>query len=170
MLLSMWRLAGPRLIVGLLVVLLSGCATLGLEKRVTLGPTAEEIWKTRIRMQNGRDPSFDERGLWYDQMDRRISRFLNEHPEIANSYEIMGFRSTKQVAVGMTTEQVTVLLGGPDARVTNAAEMEKLARRFWPEIKGKAKEVWLYPDGWRIFIADGRVIDLVQYNLPTFRL
>lgn len=159
-----------KLAVGLvLLVLMSGCATF-VEKRTTQGPTAEEMWKMRAVMQNGREPNFDERGHWQDQMDRRISKFLGEHPEIANSYDVMAFRFSRQVAVGMTAEQVSVLLGGPDSKVTDQAEMEKLARKFWPQIKGKAKEVWLYPGGWRIFIADGRVVDMIQYQAPSFRL
>lgn len=158
------------LAVGLgLLVLASGCAT-SVEKRASQGPTAEEMFKTRVVMQNGREPNFEERGHWQDQMDRRISKFLHEHPEVANSFDVMAFRFSRQVAVGMTAEQVAVLLGGPDTKVTDPAEMEKLARKFWPHIKDKAKEVWLYPGGWRIFIADGRVVDMVQYLPPGLRL
>ena len=150
----------------LVVVLAAGCLTLPLEKRTTHGPTAEEIWTARFGGSTGRPPSMDERGHWEDQIDRRISRYLHEHPEVANAYEVQTFRFSKQVTVGMTKEQVTVLLGAPNAMVTDAAEMEKLARKYWPEIKGKAKEVWLYPAGWRIFLADDRVIDITQFLQP----
>ncbi len=156
--------------VALLAFFLAGCVTFPIEQRTTHGPTAEDMWVSRVTMQNGRAPTFEERGHWQEQIDRRITRYLNDHPEVANSFEVTGFRYEKQVTVGMTKEQVTILLGVPQSTVTDAAEMEKLARRYWPDIKGKAKEVWVYLGGWRFFFADDRLIDITQYVPRDFRL
>lgn len=158
----------PRL--ALLAILLAGCVTLPVEQRTTQGPTAEDMWLSRVTMQNGRAPTFEERGYWQEQIDRRITRYLNDHPEVANSYDVTVFRYEKQVTVGMTKEQVMILLGAPQSTVTDAAEMEKLARRYWPDIKDKAKEVWVYFGGWRFFFAGDRLIDITQYVPRDFRL
>jgi hypothetical protein len=40
--------------------------------------------------------------------------------------------------------------------------MEKLAKKYWPEIKTEAKEAWVYPTGWHLFFADDRVVDITQ--------
>lgn len=145
---------------------LAGCVSFPVEKRAMQGPTSEDVWTARVVARSGRQPNFEERGQWQDAVDRRISRYLAAHPEFANSFEVQNFRFQKQVTVGMTMDQVTALLDTPDATVTDAREMERLARAFWPQIKGKASEVRLYPPGWRIFVNEGRVVDLVQYLPP----
>jgi hypothetical protein len=150
----------------LVAVVVTGCVSLPVEQRTTQGPTAEQTWVARMTAQNGRVPNFDERGQWRDALDRRISTYLSLHPEVANAPDVQVFRFSKQVAVGMTKEQVTILLGAPQQTVTDSGEMEKLARKYWADIKGKASEVWLYPGGWRLFFADERVIDITQYVPP----
>jgi hypothetical protein len=151
------------------LVLLAGCASMPprIDQRTTQGPTAKQMWTHRIMTDNGREPSFDETSHWDMQIDRQISRYLVEHPEVANSPEVIGFRSERQVTVGMSKEQVAILLGPPMQAVTDAAEMEKLARKFWPQIKGKASEVWVYPLGWRMYFASDRLIDITQFQ-PAF--
>ena len=65
------------------------------------------------------------------------------------------FRFIKQVTVGQTDEQVVILLGPPLARISDAAEMEKLARQYWPAVKeNEPSEVWTYPSGWCIYMKD----------------
>jgi hypothetical protein len=149
------------LVVGLLA--LAGCALPVKEQRTTQGPIAEEIFITNAWMANGRDPNFDERRHWSNQIDTRISQYLQHHPEVANSVDVSTFRFVRQVSVGQSSEQVLILLGPPLARTTNEAEMEKLARRFWPYIKGNATEAWVYPDGWNIYFKDAMVVDITQY-------
>lgn len=148
----------------------TGCVSIPVEQRAELGPKAEEIWAARLAGATRRTPTFEERGAWSDQIDRRIAQFLAEHPQVANAFDVHTFRFEKQVAVGMMKEQVTVLLGGPEKAVTDRTEMEKLARAFWPQMKDKVSEVWLYPLGWRVFIHEGRVVDLVQYYVPRLSL
>ena len=147
---------------------LTGCVSFPVEERPTQGPTAEEVFRARAIARTGRPPSFEERGPWQDEVDRRISRYLAQHPEFANSPEVQNFRFGKQVRVGMSKEQVRVLLGEPDAIVTDDAAMEKLARVYWPHIKGKATEALVYPGGWRVFVKDGQVVDLVRWIPPRY--
>ena len=148
-----------------LLTALAACARLTTsEQRVLQGPTAEEIWTATVMLMTGREPTFDEKHQWEIQIDRRISQYLHRHPEIANSTEVQIFQFVRQVTVGMTREQVVVLLGAPAAAVKDAAEIEKLARRYWPDIKPKnVTEAWLYPQGWRLYFGDSRVVDITQY-------
>ena len=73
---------------GLGIALAVGCATAPKEQRTTQGPTAEQLWLLRVAQQNGREPTFEERVHWLDQLDARISRYLIEHPEVANSFDV----------------------------------------------------------------------------------
>src|SRR5437764_5049139 len=58
-----------------LVSLVAGCAGMNMvEHRTTQGPSAREMWTIRIMAQNGREPTFDERQAWQDQLDLNISR------------------------------------------------------------------------------------------------
>jgi len=135
------------------------------EQRTTQGPLAEEIWVYRVAMTNGREPTFEERRHWESQMDLAISAYLVKDQEFANSSQLSTFRFLKQAAVGMSKEQVLILLGSPERTITEAAEMEKLARKYWPDIRGKAAEAWTYPLGWQLYFADSRLVDIVQYQL-----
>ena len=148
-----------------LLIALAACAQLTTtEQRVFQGPTAAEIWTAGVLLVTGREPTFDEKHQWEIQIDRRISQYLHQHPEVANSAEVQIFQFVRQVSVGMTKEQVEVLLGAPAAAVKDAAEIEKLARRYWPLIKPKnVTEAWLYPQGWRLYFSDSKVVDITQY-------
>ncbi len=147
----------------LLLAALTGCASAPLEQRTTQGPTAEEFWTYRVLLLNGREPNFDERRHWDDEIDQRISEYLRAHPEAANSLDVSTFRFYRRAAKGMTKEQILILLGPPDSVTTDPGEMEKLARRYWPAIQGNATEAWVYPLGWRFYFAGPRVIDITQY-------
>ena len=153
----------------LVAVFLTGCAKLAppVEQRSSHGPSAKTMWTYRVVTQNGREPNFEEQTRWDDQLDRGISRYLAEHPEAANSLDVSTFRFEKQVVVGMTKEQVLLLLGPPESTTGDQAEMEKLARRYWPMIQGNATEAWLYPLGWRLYFAGLRLVDITQYLSPT---
>jgi hypothetical protein len=153
------------LVVGLLILV--ACAGYRVkEQRVTQGPMAEDLFMTRGIMANGKEPNFDERRHWYNQVDTRISQYLIRHPEVASSVDVSTFRFIRQVSVGQDQEQVLILLGPPIGRTTDEAEMEKLARRYWPSIKGNATEAWVYPEGWRLYFKDSVVVDITQYYVP----
>ncbi|OLC12093.1 MAG: hypothetical protein AUH29_17550 [Candidatus Rokubacteria bacterium 13_1_40CM_69_27] len=143
----------------------TACATWRpLEQRTTQGPAAEEFWMYRVLLANGREPNFEERRHWQDQIDDRISRYLREHPEAANNLDVSTFRFYRRAAVGMSKEQITILLGPPETVTTSPAEMEKLARKYWPDIKGQAQEAWVYPLGWHLYFAESRLVDITQYR------
>jgi hypothetical protein len=147
------------------LVAVAGCATFGrpVEQRTTHGPTAEQMWKFRLMTQNGRTPSFEERQYWEDRLEQQISTYLRAHPEVANSLEVSSFRHAKQVVVGMSREQIEILLGRPDAVVSDPGEIEKASRKFWPMIKGRASEVWTYPLGWSLYFSGRELVDMTQY-------
>ncbi len=155
-----------RPLVLLAVAALAGCAGLGLplaDQRTTQGPTAEDLWAYQVTIRDGRTPTFEEKRHWEGHLDEQISRYLREHPEAASSVDVSTFRFHRQVTVGMVKEQVLLLLGPPLALTTDAAEMEKVARRFWPAIQGNATEAWVYPLGWQLYFAGPRLVDIVRY-------
>ena len=124
---------------------------------------AIDVGGSHVKMvRNG----IDERRHWENQLDLKISQYLHSHPEAASSQDVMTFRFMKQASVGQTNEQVLILLGPPLARTTDEAEMEKLARRYWPYIKGNATEAWVYPDGWNLYFRDSTLVDITQYLVP----
>jgi hypothetical protein len=135
-----------------------------LEQRTTQGPQAEELWIYRVVLANGREPTFEERRHWESQLDLAISRYLVIDQEFANSPQLSTFRFVRQTAVGMSKEQVTILLGAPQRTTTDTAEIEKLAGKYWPEIKLHATEAWVYPLGWRLYFSGSRLVDITQYQ------
>jgi hypothetical protein len=147
-----------------LLAALAGCAGAAREARTLQGPTALQMWTAGVMLRTGREPSFDERHQWDSQLERRISKYLSEHPEVSNSPEVSNFTFLRQVAVGMSKEQALLLLGPPAARATEPAELETLARAYWPAIKAAgATEAWVYPLGWRLFFDGPRIVDITQY-------
>lgn len=148
------------------VALLAGCTLhQPIEQRTTQGPSAQELWAWRMRGQLGREPGFEERQHFDDQLEGRIARYLAERPEDASALGVSGFRFTRQVAVGMSREQVAILLGPPVARTSDGAAMQKRARRFWPDIQGRAREAWTYPLGWTVYFGDEeRVVDITRFE------
>jgi hypothetical protein len=149
------------------VLILTACAAYRVkEQRTTQGPMAEDVFINSVIMANGREPNFDERRHWNNQIDLKISQYLHRHHDTANSLDVSTFRFVRQVSVGQTAEQVLILLGPPIAKTTDAAEMEKLARKYWPSIKGKATETWVYPAGWNLYFKDATVVDITQYLVP----
>ena len=133
------------------------------EQRTSQGPTARQFWMLRSVMTNNREPSLDERRHFDDQLELRISQYLAQHPEDANSLQVSSFRFDKRVVIGQSKEQVLILLGAPLGVTSDQAEMEKLAGRFAKEIQGNVTECWVYPVGWRIFFTGPRVLEITQY-------
>ena len=149
------------------VLLLGGCAFLAkqseVEQRTTQGPTAKQMFNLRVLNENGREPTFEERRRWDEDIEQRISAYLREHPEKANALDLSTFRFYRQSAVGQDKEQVLILLGPPLAVSTDQNHMQQLARRYWPLIQGNATEVWVYPVGWNLFFAGQRLVDITQF-------
>lgn len=148
-----------------LLIALAGCAQFRpTEQRASQGPMAEEVWAATVLLTSGRQPTLEETHQWEVQIDRRISQYLAQHPEVANSPEVQIFQFVRQVAVGMSKEQVVILLGAPPIATKDVAEIEKLARRYWPSIKPKkVTEAWAYPQGWRLYFSESTVVDITQY-------
>lgn len=134
------------------------------EQRTTQGPLAEELWTYRVVMANGREPTFDERVHWQRQLDLAIGRYLAKDQEFASSPELSTFRFVRRTAVGMSKEQVTILLGAPQRTTTDTGEIEKLAGKYWPEVQAHATEAWVYPLGWRLYFSGPRLVDITQYQ------
>ena len=159
-----------RLVFGGTVVVLLALAAAGciprrgpVEQRSTQGPTSTQMLNLRVLSEAGREPTFEERRQWDSLVEEKISAYLREHPEKASALDVSTFRYLRQVAVGMDKEQVLILLGAPVLVSGDQAQMEKIARVYWPQIKGNATEVWVYPLGWNMFFAGQRLIDITQY-------
>lgn len=152
-----------------LVALLSGgCAMRReVEQRTTQGPTALQMFNWKVLSETGREPMFEEKRVWDQQIEDLISAYLRKHPDKANSFDVTTFRFLRQVTVGMDKEQVLILLGAPAVISGDQDQMEKIARRYWPQIQGNATEVWVYPLGWNMFFAGQRLIDITQYVPPS---
>ena len=151
------------LVLGVTAIL--GCASVrpDLDLRSTQGPTAYEVWMLRMMGQLGREPNFDERRHFDDQLELRIGEYLRAHPDAANALNVSTFRFYRRVEVGMTKEQVLILLDAPAGVTTDTAEMEKLARKFWPALRGNVTEAWVYPVGWSLYFAGQRLVDITRF-------
>ncbi len=144
-------------------VWLGGCATTT-ELRTTNGPTAEDLWKAKFRAVNGRGPNFDERQTFEQQLDARVREFLARNPQVANSVRVGDLRFLRQSKVGMTKDEITLLLGKPQGVTNEPAWMEVLARKFWPEVEPQAKEAWIYPVGWTLYFDGDTLADITRYH------
>jgi hypothetical protein len=139
----------------------AGCPTLRrppLEQRTAQGPTAREMFNFRVMFESGREPTFEEKRLWDNQIEEQISAYLRTHQEKANALDVSQFRYYRQATVGMDKEQILILLGPPVAVSGEQAEIAKIARRYWSQIEGNATEVWVYPNGWNLFFAGPKLI------------
>jgi len=156
-----------RVVVLIGVLALGGCAFINkqreIEQRTMQGPTAQQMFNLRVLNENGREPTFEERRRWDEDIEQRISAYLREHPEKANALEVSTFRFYRQSAVGQDKEQVLILLGPPLVVSADQNHMQQLARRYWPVIQGNATEVWVYPVGWNLFFAGQRLVDITQF-------
>ncbi len=147
----------------LAAVLLGGCA-FTLDQRAVEGPEATRIWKLRFAKSYGQPPSFEETQRFEDQLDQRVRAYLGRHPAVVTSPLAPNLRFWRRVSVGMTKEEVLLLLDKPDSITTDSARMEVAARRFWPEVKKRAKELWFYPEGWSFFFDGDELVDLTVYR------
>jgi hypothetical protein len=157
-------------VVAVVALTLGGCALAkpGVEQRTEQGPTAETMFKLRSVHLNGREPNFNEMQAWDSQIEQKISEYLRAHPDKANALNVSTFRFLRQVTVGMDQEQVMILLGPPVEVSDNQMRMEQVARRYWPQIQGNATLVWTYLEGWAIYFAGQKVVDITQYQPPGY--
>ena len=153
------RMAGV-LAAGLLAI---ACATpQPVVEQTTRGPIAQEIQIARSFAANGRDMGWDEKRHYEEQLEEKVFKYLREHPELQNETRYSTFRFWRQVSVGSTKEEVKVLLEDPDERTIDPALMASLARRHWSQVQGKAKEAWVYPLGWVLYIDDKAVVSMIR--------
>lgn len=131
-------------------------------EQTTRGPIAQEMQIARSFAANGRDMGWDEKRHYEEQMEEKIFKYLREHPELQNETRYSTFRFWRQVSVGSTKEEVKVLLDDPDERTIDPALMASLARRHWSQVQGKAKEAWVYPLGWVLYIDDKAVVSMIR--------
>ncbi len=111
-------------------------------------------------------PTFDETAKFRDDLARRTSDYLVKHPAIATSPRASQFRFERRVDLGMNQEEVTLLLGAPDAVTADSDKMKASAEIFWPEVSKKAREMWTYPSGWSLYFDADRLVDLTVKGKP----
>jgi predicted small secreted protein len=141
---------------------LAACATFGADvQRTTQGPTADEVWTARFVQGYGRLPTFDEQVTWKDGFETRILAFLSRRPEVATSPRASQLRFERRVIVGMNKDEVVALLEQPDAVTSEVATMRTAAGRFWEPIAPRAKEMWSYSPGWRLYFDGDQLADVV---------
>lgn len=155
---------GAPLAVALAALFLSGCA-FALDQRAIEGPEATKLWKLRLAKSYGRPPSFEETLRFEDELEQRVGAYLASHPAVLTSPRAPNLRFWRRVSVGMTKEEVLLLLDKPDHTTSDPARMEAAARQFWPEVKKRAKEVWVYPGGWSLYFDGDELVDLTVYRL-----
>jgi hypothetical protein len=131
-------------------------------ENTTRGPMAAEMHIVRSLNANGREPGWDEKRQFQDQLEERVFKYLREHPEIENDTRYSSFRFWRQVSIGSTKEEVRILLEEPDQRTIDPALMASLSRRHWSQVQGKAKEAWVYPLGWVLYLDDKAVVSMIR--------
>jgi hypothetical protein len=131
-------------------------------ENTTRGPMAAEMHIVRSLNANGREPGWDEKRQFEDRLEERVFKYLREHPEIENDTRYSSFRFWRQVSIGSTKEEVRILLEEPDQRTIDPALMASLSRRHWSQVQGKAKEAWVYPLGWVLYMDDKAVVSMIR--------
>jgi hypothetical protein len=151
-----------------LLCTLSACATSNepVVQRATEGPTADQIYTARFAGDYGREPTFDETSAFRSQLEDRVSAYLSRHPDLATSTRASQFTFHRRVAVGMTREEVVLLIGLPYGKTEDAPRMEAAAKQFWPVVGRQATEMWSYPDGWSLYFDGDRLVDLTVAGKP----
>jgi hypothetical protein len=144
-------------------LLAGACATAQpVVEQTTRGPLAQEIQIARSFAANGREPGWDEKRHYEEELEDKVFKYLREHPEFQNETRYSTFRFWRQVSIGSTKDEVKVLLNDPDERTIDPALMASLARRHWSQVQGKAKEAWIYPLGWVLYIDDKAVVSMIR--------
>jgi len=153
----------------LVLVSLTGCATGTSDQdvqRAAEGPTAEEVFLNRFVGGYHRAPTFDESLAFRAELEQRVSDYLSKHPELNTSPRVSHFTFHRRVSVGMSREEVVLLVGAPDETTRGETEMQAAARQFWPAVKRHAGEMWVYPGGWQFYFDTDRLVDLTVVGKP----
>ena len=148
---------------------LAGCALLASApevQRATEGPSAQEVYMHRFVAGYGRAPTFDETSAFRDDLDLRVSQYLGRHPDVSSSPRVSQFAFSRRVAVGMSKEEVVLLVGLPVATTQEGARMQEAAKQFWPAISEQAKEMWVYPGQWALYFNGDQLVDLTVVGTP----
>jgi hypothetical protein len=150
------------------VLALAGCATGKATdiQRATEGPTAEEVYTARFAGEYGRAPSFDETLAFRAALDDRVAAYLSRHPDLSTSTRASQFTFHRRVAVGMTRDEVTLLLGAPSTHTDDPARMAASAGQFWPAISESARAMWVYAGGWALYFDGDRLVDITVTGKP----
>jgi hypothetical protein len=152
------------------LVMLVGCSTAPPPEqnvqRTTEGPTADELFMSRFAQGYGRVPTFNESMAFRNELEERVSNYLVTHPDVNASPRASQFTFQRRIAVGMTKEEVVVLGGLPYEATPDEKQMEQAAKQFWPSIKPRAKEMWIYPGGWQLYFDDERLVDVTVVGKP----
>jgi hypothetical protein len=135
-------------------------------QRLPEGPAAEEIYRARFALQFGRPPTYEETGRWRDALDEHIGRYLTAHPSIDTSPRGRDLRFERRATLGMSRDEIALLLGPPDRRSSDTAIMSEAASRFWAEVSERATEMWVYPAGWTLYFDGSRLVDVTLRRLP----
>jgi hypothetical protein len=135
-------------------------------QRATIGPRADSIYNARFVRGYSRLPTFDETAKFRDELASRVSDYLTRHPDLATSPRASQFRFERRVDLGMTKEEVTLLLGAPDAATADPDRMKASAAMFWPDVSKHAKEMWTYPSGWSLYFGADRLVDITVWGKP----
>jgi hypothetical protein len=135
-------------------------------QRAAQGPTADEIHTARFASDYGRLPTFEESVASRAELEDRVSAYLSRHPEISTSPRASQFTFYRRAAVGMSREEVTLLLGPPFSVTREPAAMAKAAAQFWPGVGQRAQEMWAYPGQWYFFFAGDRLVDITVTGKP----
>ena len=103
----------------------AGCALSG---------SAPDVCMHRFVAGYGRAPFFDETAAFRDELDLRVSQYLGRHPDVSSSPRVSQFAFARRVAVGMSQEEVALLVGPPVETTQEGARMQDAAKQFWPAI------------------------------------
>jgi hypothetical protein len=159
---------GPPSWLAAAVILAAGCAaTAPTLERTSRGPSAEEFFVQQSVATNGRQPSFDEKRVWMNQMDDKVFKYVRDHPELEQTSRYTEFRFWRQVSPGSTPDEVKILLGEPREQTVDPALMSSLGEQHWVSLRTTAKEAWVYPLGWVVYFDDKKeVVDMLRKVSP----
>ena len=149
------KLPGPALPVSIAVV-----------TPVRAVPTADEVFMSRFLEGYGRLPTFDESAAFRIELEQQVSDYLTKHPDLSTSPRASQFTFHRRVSVGMSKEEVALLAGTAKEATQEEEPMRTAARQFWPAVKQRAKEMWVYPGGWQFYFDGDRLVDLTVFGKP----
>jgi len=96
-----------------------------------------------------------------NQLELKISQYLHQHPEVANSLDVSTFRFVRQVSSpdeGAGADPI----GSADVDHHGQAELEKLAR-LWPAVQGtEALKHGCTRRAGAFYFKDATVVDITQ--------